>query len=29
MLFGDAKDQVEEVAHLVGVSAHEMAPAHG
>ena len=27
MLFGDAKDQVEELAHLVGVSAHEMAPA--
>ena len=26
MLFGDAKDQVEELAHLVGVSAHEMAP---
>ncbi|HJT92191.1 MAG TPA: NAD(P)(+) transhydrogenase (Re/Si-specific) subunit beta, partial [Mycobacterium sp.] len=25
MLFGDAKDQVEELAHLVGVSAHEMA----
>ena len=24
MLFGDAKDQVEELAHLVGVSAHEM-----
>ena len=29
MLFGDAKDQVEELAHLVGVSAHEMAPAQG
>jgi NAD(P) transhydrogenase subunit beta len=27
MLFGDAKDQVEELAHLVGVSAHEMATA--
>lgn len=26
--FGDAKDQVEELAHLVGVSAHDMAPAH-
>ena len=25
MLFGDAKDQVEELAHLIGVSAHEMA----
>jgi NAD(P) transhydrogenase subunit beta len=24
MLFGDAKDQVEELAHLVGISAHEM-----
>ena len=29
MLFGDAKDQVEELAHLVGVSAHEMAPVQG
>ena len=29
MLFGDAKDQVEELAHLIGVSAHEMAPAQG
>jgi NAD(P) transhydrogenase subunit beta len=29
MLFGDAKDQVEELAHLVGISAHEMTPVRG